>query len=196
MSFQSFLNVGATIDLTLFRFINGQLYQQWLAELTYLFARDKIILIFLMAAALVYLWWRGWRQVLVLVSWSGLAIISANLLHNHLLKPFFNRPRPFISLEDVHLSAALRDLSMVSLSFPSTHAASSAAMAMIIIKLDPACRWPAVAFAALIGFFTIYSGGHYPFDVCAGYLVGGSLGWGLMRVKRLIWPREQLFGQG
>jgi undecaprenyl-diphosphatase len=75
---------------------------------------------------------------------------------------------------------------MVSPSFPSTHSSSAAALAMVISAWDPALRWPAWLFALGIGFGSIYSGGHYPADVLAGYAVGCVLGWALVRLGRFF----------
>lgn len=194
MTFRDVLAVGSSWDVSWFRLINSGLYNNWLADFTYWFARDQVILLVLLAGVFFYWQWRGWRRMVPMVAWGSLAISGTNMIHNHLLKPFFNRPRPFMILEEVHLSAALRDLSMLSSSFPSTHAASSAALATIIIKLDASCRWPALGLVAIIGFFTIYSGGHYPFDVLAGYLVGWMLGWTLMRIKQFIFPNKVKVG--
>ncbi len=165
------------IDVTVFRWINGNLYTDWLARVTYAFARDQMILLFAAAAACLYGLWKGWRRVLPPALLGAAAVILTNVIQNHLFKPFFNRARPFLALDQVHLSAHLRDLSMVSMSFPSTHAASSAALAVVASRLDPGLRWPMLALALMIGFFTIYSGGHYPMDVLAGYVVGALVGW-------------------
>lgn len=175
-------------DVALFRFINGAGYVRELADLIFLLARDQVILMVLLAAGVVYLLLVGWRRVLPIALWGGAVVVLSNLLHNHWLKPFFNRARPFMSLDDMHLCVALNDLSNVSLSFPSTHAASAAGLALVAFRLDPRLRWPALGFALLIGWGTIYSGGHYPSDVLAGYAVGVLLGWGLIRLSRMTWP--------
>jgi len=70
-------------------------------------------------------------------------------------------------------------LSTVSLSFPSTHSASAAALAVVVVGLDPRLKWGALIFAAGIGLGAIYTGGHYPLDVAAGYGVGIVLGFAL-----------------
>jgi len=195
VSFQVLLEKIVSLDIALFHFINDTLYVRVLAEATYFMARDQLILLFLIIAGGGYFFWVGWRKTLTVTIWGTTAVILSNLLHNHLLKLFFNRPRPFMTLSDVHLCVPLNDLSNVSLSFPSTHAASAAALAMVVGNLDSRLRVPAWIFALFIGWGTIYSGGHYPADVIAGYAIGGLLGWGLLRVGQMIWPgveRKQL----
>lgn len=175
-------------DVAIFRIINEACYARGLADLTFLLARDQVILTLLLAAGAVYFVMAGWRRALPVALWGGAAVLLSNQLHNQWLKPFFNRERPFMSLPDVHLCVSLNDLSNVSLSFPSTHAASAAALALLALRLDSRLRWPALGFVLLIGLGTIYSGGHYPTDVLVGYGVGALLGWGLVRLSRMTWP--------
>jgi len=190
MTMQAIVAMASKADVYLFRLINQSFFGQWLADITHLFARDYVILWFLLSLVLFYIWLRGWRQAILTALLGGLGIVFANLIQNNLFKPFFNRQRPFSALDDVHLSASLRDLSMVSLSFPSTHAVSSAALATVVMALDPSLKIPAIIFPLVIGFFTVYSGGHYPFDVIAGYLVGIAIGQALVSSYRLIKKRK------
>jgi membrane-associated phospholipid phosphatase len=190
VSFQTFMEFLASIDIALFRFINGTLYVRALAHLTYLLAQDQRILLFLLTLGVVYWIWSGWKKAGIMLAWSFVAILLSNLIHNKLLKLFFNRNRPFMTLPDVHLCVPLNDLSNVSLSFPSTHAASAAALAILAGGLEPRVRNLAWAFALVIGLGTIYSGGHYPADVLAGYGIGIFIGWGLYKLGRILWPQE------
>ncbi len=181
---QALLEKVYLLDVTVFHWINGRLYMDWLAQITYHFARDQMILLFAGAGACLYGLWKGWRRLVAPMLLSAAAVILTNLVQNQMFKPFFNRTRPFLALDQVHLSAPLRDLSMVSLSFPSTHAASSAALAVVVSRLDPSLRWPMLALALMIGFFTVYSGGHFPLDVLAGYVVGALVGWGITALAK------------
>jgi undecaprenyl-diphosphatase len=98
---------------------------------------------------------------------------------NALLKEFFRRPRP----DTVpHLSQVM------SLSFPSGHAMTSAAVyltlgALLMRVADRRatkiyCMTCAMVMAGLIGITRVYLGVHYPTDVLAGWLVG--LSWALV----------------
>ena len=84
-------------------------------------------------------------------------------------------------------------------SFPSGHAASSAALATAVILLawpDRRFRWPiaitAVAYAFLVGLSRMYLGVHYPADVLAGWCLGVAwtlvwwLAWNAIRRRRQI----------
>lgn len=175
-------------DAAVFHFINGTLYWRPLADLTLFLASDQLILVVLLVAALAYQRWSGWRRTLAVGAWGAAAVACSSLLHNEILKPFFNRTRPFLVFPDVHLSAKLRDLSTMSLSFPSTHSASAAALAIVVTGLDPRLKIPAILFAAGIGLGAVYSGGHYPGDVAAGYGVGCIIGFGLRALAKVFGP--------
>lgn len=162
-----------------FQWINHTLYLRPLADATFWLADDILLLNLLLLGLVVYIWWKGWRATLILGLWSAAAVLLANIVHNAWLKPFFNRPRPFLVLDPVHLCARLGDLDKISPAFPSTHSAAAAALAVVAVALDGRLRWPAFLFAAGIGWGAVYSGGHFPGDVLAGYAVGLALGFGL-----------------
>jgi undecaprenyl-diphosphatase len=61
-------------------------------------------------------------------------------------------------------------------SFPSGHAASSFACAVVLASFAPRLRAPLVLLAALIAWSRAYVGVHYPFDVVAGALWGVAIG--------------------
>jgi membrane-associated phospholipid phosphatase len=175
-------------DTAMFRFINHTLYWRPAADLTFYLANDHFLIGLLLAAALGLWLLQGWRRALTLTVWSALAVLASNLLHNLMFKPFFNRTRPFLVLADVHLSAPLKDLSSVSLSFPSTHASSAAALAMVVSHLDPGLRVWSWLFAFGVGWGAVYSGGHFPVDVLVGYAVGSGLGYMLNKFSDWTWP--------
>jgi len=105
---------------------------------------------------------------------------------NNALKLLFGRPRPGIVPH-------LRDV--MTLSFPSGHAMTSAAVYLTLgallmrIATRPVTKFYCMAVAMLatllVGTSRIYLGVHYPTDVLAGWLIGFS--WAL-----LCWMTERL----
>jgi undecaprenyl-diphosphatase len=61
-------------------------------------------------------------------------------------------------------------------SFPSSHAAMSAAGAIVLRRLAPALGGPAVAVAVLMAASRVYLAVHYPSDVAAGVALGVATG--------------------
>ncbi|MBA3296141.1 MAG: phosphatase PAP2 family protein [Acidobacteria bacterium] len=111
---------------------------------------------------------------------------------NEILKQIFARPRPTVV---PHLREVM------SLSFPSGHALTSAVVFLTLGALlmrvaeRPLVKWYCIGVAmlatALVGASRVYLGVHYPTDVLGGWLIG--LSWALLcwLVERSI---EQRYG--
>jgi undecaprenyl-diphosphatase len=70
-------------------------------------------------------------------------------------------------------------------SFPSGHAATSFACAVVLGHYVPRLRGPFYALAALIALSRVYNGMHYPTDVLAGSLAGIAVALILLHPPRL-----------
>ena len=97
------------------------------------------------------------------------ATLTAQAMVNVVLKPIFRRDRPFQKL--VPAPTLLVDPPGQH-SWPSAHAASSAAAMVTLAWAYPAFTPAFLTLAAVISYSRVYVGVHYPFDVAAGAGLG------------------------
>jgi undecaprenyl-diphosphatase len=102
-----------------------------------------------------------------------LAVAVAFVLVDDMLKPLFERPRPF----EVLATITLIDAQPASASFPSAHSAMAAAGALAGTRMLPRAGWALWPLAALVITSRVYLGVHWPTDVLVGALVGLSVSW-------------------
>jgi undecaprenyl-diphosphatase len=101
-----------------------------------------------------------------------LAVAVSFVIVDDLVKPFFERPRPFDVIE-IQLIDARPD----SPSFPSAHAAMAAAGALAAARLFAGAAWLLWPVAVLIAVSRVYLGVQWPTDVFAGAAIGMAVGW-------------------
>lgn len=172
------------MDLLLFRLVNqasaNPLYDAIFPFLT----RGRVVMSVIVGGLLLVLGWalarrepEHIRRALLAMLVVGVAVALSELLGSQLLKPLVGRPRPPLhyGLEQVRLLVPLGP----SLSFPSAHAANTAAFAVGLSRAFPALTRPSFAFAAAIAYSRVYVGVHHVSDVLAGALLGGVLAAGL-----------------
>lgn len=100
---------------------------------------------------------------------SMAALVLSFIINNLVLKNAVARIRPYETVEG--LSRLIER--QADLSFPSGHAASSFAVAVILyLQLPKKYGVPALILAALISFSRLYLGVHYPTDVLVGAVSG------------------------
>lgn len=102
-----------------------------------------------------------------------LALLFTFVLVDLGIKSLVDRPRPYeqharaIDISSLHRSTS---------SFPSGHAASSAAGAYTLSRLVPAASYVLWPVALTVAISRVYLGMHYPLDVMLGWLIGLAVG--------------------
>ena len=177
---QDILDLLQRLDTTVFYFINVTLQNpvfDWLMP----FVTEK------------YNWFPVWGIVIILLLWKGgwqgrymvLLIIPVIFLSDQIsssvIKPLFQRTRPCVALEGVHLLTGMK----TSYSFTSSHAANFFATAAFFSYFYPRWKWLFFSLATLVGISRISVGVHYPFDVLGGAILGMACGWGVI----YVWSR-------
>jgi undecaprenyl-diphosphatase len=110
------------------------------------------------------------KPLLATVAITAATVWSADLLAV-LLKRIVDRDRPYVVLPEAE--PLLRwD---ASASFPSGHAATSAAGAVILAYLIGSRAWGVAVLAAAVAFSRVYIGVHYPLDVLVGAALGAAV---------------------
>jgi len=103
-----------------------------------------------------------------------LAVVTALIASDGIVKPLVHRPRPFVVQPGL---VRILGNPPGGSSFPSAHAAAAFAAAWVLSELFPAGRAAFWTLAALIAISRVYVGAHYPLDVMAGALLGVAVGW-------------------
>ena len=143
-------------------------------------ASNRILLLVLAGGFAVYLGLRSphrWVAAALLL----LAIGAADLVSVRVVKPAIERERPCHTLASVRAPLGCGS----GKSFPSAHAADTAAAATVVTWAAPALAPFALALVALVGASRVYLGVHYPSDVVAGWVLGAAIGAALIAIARL-----------
>ena len=101
------------------------------------------------------------------------------------LKDAFDRARPEAADPSIVPAVA----TPTNASFPSGHAMTAFATAVVVGALHPRLRWPSLALAALVALSRIYLGVHFALDVLAGAAIGAAIGILVVRAGRLLASR-------
>jgi undecaprenyl-diphosphatase len=161
----------ATLDRAIFLFINVQLANPVTDFCMPIITSDMVLRV-LYAIVVVLILWKGNRQLRWTVLVSGVALLLTDQISAHLMKGFFERPRPCHSLDEINLLVNCG----AGFSMPSAHAANAFGQATVWGLRARTFVWPLLIFAFLIAISRVFVGVHYPGDVLVGMLVGASVG--------------------
>ncbi|NGZ98512.1 MAG: hypothetical protein CV089_20720 [Nitrospira sp. WS110] len=174
-----------SVDETLFLAINGLAGQSAVADYFFLQLGNRSSLYLPGACAIAYWIWSNRREALLGGPVLGVAVGLTDFVGGQ-LKWVFERVRPCRAIAE---AAQIETNGCGGLfSFPSNHAANTAALAAFLQVLYPRSGWVTWPIVALVGFSRVFIGAHYVTDVLGGWILGGFIGggaaWALLR-----WPR-------
>ncbi len=173
------------VDETLFLAINGLAGRSATVDHFFLQIGNRSMLYVPGACAIAYWIWCTRREALLGGPVLGAAVGLADFFGGQ-LKWVFERVRPCRALAE---AVKIEPSGCGGLfSFPSNHAANTAAIASFLQVLYPRSGWVSWPIVALIGFARVYVGAHYVTDVLGGWILGGLLGGGAAWIL-LQWPK-------
>lgn len=106
-----------------------------------------------------------------------------------LIKFFYQTPRPFAALE-IPPSFVVGSDPFGLASFPSSHTAFFAALAVTMYFCNHKIgKWFYVG-AVVIGLARIGAGVHWPIDILGGFAIGAMLGFAIEKTLELIWKNN------
>lgn len=176
------------LDTTLFYFFNVQLANPVFDKIMPVITATGNWRLLAIPAGLFWFWKGGskgrWGILYAVIAWGG-----SDLFNSNLVKAIFERPRPCLTLPDVHLLVGCGQ----TFSFPSGHAVTSFALAVFLTLIYPRARWVLFSLAILISYSRIAVGVHYPFDTLAGMAEGalfGYLFYRLFNLQQNFWQKK------
>jgi membrane-associated phospholipid phosphatase len=174
-----------SVDETLFLAINGLAGQSAAADYFFLQLGHRSTLYLPGACAIAYWIWSNRREALLGGPVLGAAVGLTDFIGGQ-LKWVFERVRPCRALAE---AVKIEPSGCGGLfSFPSNHAANTAAIAAFLQVLYPKSGWITWPIVAFVGFSRVFIGAHYVTDVLGGWMLGGVIGGGTAWVL-LQWPR-------
>ncbi len=160
-----------SLDFTLFRFLNSLAGASSFFDLLVIFFASYAPYFIALALVAMIIAERGWRKRSYDTAFVALTLLLARGLVTTVIRFFYNRPRPFVALQDV---TQLIGKNAAEPSFPSGHATFFFAFVVAYYMLGHHRGWGHILLAGtiLMGLARVIAGVHYPADVFFGAIIG------------------------
>ena len=182
----------ATLDVGLFRALNGLAGRSVASDAVFIFGAKHLIVV--MAALLLAYVAAAWKtdhfEGRVENFWHVMITVALAFVAEQVIGFLYFRPRPFVALDAV---AKLIEKSATEKSFPSGHATAAFAMAFGLLLHNRKWGWVMLALAAWVGVSRVFVGVHYPSDILGAVVVAALAAWATRPVKKAIEPYLELF---
>jgi len=170
-------------DRSLFFLVHGRMRSDWIDPVMVWLTKagTKGVLWLGIAAGLLIESTAHGRWIAIL---SSIALLTAEGIINLVLKPVIARERPYERLGPTSLLVGPPGHH----SWPSAHAGSSMAAAVVLASGYRGWGLMFLCIALLIGYSRVYVGVHYPFDVLAGASIGALCAAGVLLLAAALGP--------
>ncbi|MFH1759214.1 MAG: phosphatase PAP2 family protein [Patescibacteria group bacterium] len=157
-----------TLDYQLFQILHSLAGKYWLMDgLAVFFAEYLPYLLLLVFLFLIFFTHRNWQSRRYFIFFSVFSALLARGLFVEIIRFFYYRPRPFITLDFEPLIGHVANGAM-----PSGHATMFFALATLMFFINKKHLWYFLLGALLISIGRIVVGVHWPLDVVVGAVIG------------------------
>lgn len=171
-----------SLDVALFRFINGALSNPVFDKLMPFASGNDFFVPAVVICAFGLLWKGGKRgRIFVILALLVVAIGDGWICNS--MKHAVGRARPFVEMPDAHLLVGKGK----SNSMPSSHAANWFSATMVAYLFYRRSWRFMLPLALLVSFSRIYVGVHYPSDVLAGAILGAGYAVAIVWLANELW---------
>jgi membrane-associated phospholipid phosphatase len=131
------------------------------------------------------------RAVRAIAAGYVFAAVAGSGIATNLIKILFGRARPRLFEDEGSYSFNFGTADSDWASFPSGHATTAMSLGVALALLFPRLRWVLLCLGFWIAASRMFVRAHYPSDVLAGCLLGGTIAWLL---ARFLAQRRLVFG--